>query len=321
MSTTEKDVFDTLVSYRPAETTICAEWTQLHQEQVLERILALSPNAVKAGSWRQRPRRRLAFAAIGVTAAGIVAAVGGIVLPANSPGGPETAIAAPFQRLQSAALHDPQPAVGAGQFSYLASESYTLKDGRLVMPKSLNKDWTTPNGDSWNWHSEDGLTNCSSGTLQGTRTFGNADQQFFDSLPTDPETLNTYMRSRVTGSNSKDEAVFVAVEDVLRTAGGLASTQLRAAFIGVLARTDHVTIREDARDALDRPATRVDFEDQKRRSGEMTSLYFAPSTSQLTQVQSSNTDGSGRRSVNVVTSQSIVDSLPSSMKSCPDYSE
>ena len=321
MNNTEDNVLDELSSYRPTDATIEAEWSKLTREHVLEQIIDQPESAVPAKTWRPRVQRRWVIAAVGVTAAGTLAAIGGIVLPTNSPGGPEAAIAAPFQRLQTAALHNPQPVVGQGKFAYVASAVYSVHDSKIVKTIALNKDWTAPNGNSWNSHSESGQTNCASAELRGTTTFGNADQNFFNNLPTDPDALNTYMRSHVGGSSSKDEAVFVAVEDVLRTAGGLASPQLRAALIGVLAQTNHVTVREDVRDVLNRAATRVDFKDQERRPGELNSLYFDPSTSQLVQVGASNSNGSSPSNVDVVTTQKVVDTLPASMKSCPDYSE
>lgn len=318
MNNHESDVLDALTDYRPLDATIEADWSYPSRKATLEQILTELPNAGPAMTRRPRIRRRYVIATIGVTAAGTLAAIGGIVLPANSPGGPEAAIAAPFQRLQNAALRDPQPVVGPGQFAYVASAAYTVRGSKLSKDAAISKDWTAANGDHWDWHREAGRTSCFSSTLRGTRTFGNADQGFFNKLPTDSTALATYMRSHVIGSSSRDEAVFVAVEDLLRTAGGLASPELRAALIGVLAQTDHVTVREDVRDVLNRAATRVDFEDQGRRPGERNSLYFDPSTSQLVQVEASSTDGAGQGDVDVMTTQKVVDALPDSMKSCKD---
>ena len=103
-------------------------------------------------------------------------------------------------------------------------------------------------------------------------------------MPTDPDKLNKYMRSHVTGSTSRDEAVFVAVGDALRIADGLASPKLRAAFLAVLSRTPGVTLFEGQRDDLNHPAIRADFVDQANRPGEVQSLYFDPTTFQLTEM-------------------------------------
>lgn len=323
MKPTHDNVLTALTSYRPTDATIEAEWSQLSREAALEEILSRPPDTDAPIMRRLRVRRRYVVAAIGVTAAGTLAAVGGIVLPANSPGGPETAIAAPFQRLQATALHDPQPVVGPGQFAYVSTAAHSTRHGKIVEQGStFSKDWTALNGDAWNWHRESGRTSCSSGRFRGTPNIGgNVNQNFLNDLPTDPDTLSAYMRSHLLGSSSRDHAVFVAVEDSLIKAGGLASPELRAALIGVLAQTDHVTVHENVHDVLKRKATRVDFEDQARQPGVRNSLYFDPSTSQLIQSEESSTDGSGRGNVQVMNTQKVVDSLPASMTSCADAGE
>jgi hypothetical protein len=91
------------------------------------------------------------------------------------------------------------------------------------------------------------------------------------------DALQSYLRNHVEGSSSHDEAVFVAVGDALRTAGGLASPKLRAAMLAVLSRTPGVILHLDAQDYLQRPAIRADFVDQQIRPGAVHAYYFDPS--------------------------------------------
>jgi hypothetical protein len=101
---------------------------------------------------------------------------------------------------------------------------------------------------------------------------------FFRRLPTNVGELTTYLRTHVQGSSSRDEAVFVAVSDALRTSGGLAAPRLRAAMLGALSRTPGVLVHLNQRDYLGRPAIRADFVNQRIRAGEIHSLYFDPTT-------------------------------------------
>jgi hypothetical protein len=106
-------------------------------------------------------------------------------------------------------------------------------------------------------------------------------RDYLTGLPTNVDDLTAYLRSHVSGSSSRDEAVFVAVGDALRTGDLLATSDLRAALVGVLARTPGVTVHQDQRDYLDRPATRIDFVDEQTRPDEVQSMYFDPATYQF----------------------------------------
>ncbi|MDT4936082.1 MAG: hypothetical protein QOK11_3974, partial [Pseudonocardiales bacterium] len=88
-----------------------------------------------------------------------------------------------------------------------------------------------------------------------------------------PADLDSYLRAHVSGSTSKDEAVFTAVGDMLR--GGLAPAHLRAAAIRVLEHTGHVTATS-ALDTLGRPAIQITFADAASRPGEDQALLFDP---------------------------------------------
>ncbi|MGI8679165.1 MAG: hypothetical protein ACR2LX_10840 [Jatrophihabitans sp.] len=148
----------------------------------------------------------------------------------------------------------------------------------------------------------------------------------------------------MSGSTSRDEAVFVAVGDDLRITDGLASSKLRAAMLGALGHVQRVQIHEGVRDVLGRPAVRADFVDQKNRPGELDSLYFDPATFQLLAERNGSSGGPsdphayqstsygamgapantqqqlvGPNNANVMTSEKVVGSLPSSVRNCPNH--
>lgn len=138
----------------------------------------------------------------------------------------------------------------------------------------------------------------------GEDSINNPSPAFLATLPTDPAALLNYLRAHVHGSSSTDEAVFVAVGDML--SGGFAPPALRAATLRVLERTPHVTVRS-GQDSLGRTATVVDFVDESGRPGVVQSLYFDPATARL--LQTGRTASDLAYSGTVVSSD-VVNSIP-----------
>jgi hypothetical protein len=139
------------------------------------------------------------------------------------------------------------------------------------------------------WTNHDGLRWFAYSANQGNPplvTWGENDTagaslRFMDSLPTTGSGLAAYLDTHVTGSSTKDEAIFTAVGDLIRLQG--APPALRAAAFQVLEHTAHITT-EPARDSLNRTAVKVTFHDPTGESGP-TSLLFDPATSVLLEEQ------------------------------------
>jgi hypothetical protein len=192
-------------------------------------------------------------------------------------------------------------------------QAYAVRDGRRAGSIARTWAWVSADGTTWERHAERGQVTCYRYDHVGQPNFGNATQSFFNSLPTEPRALTRYMRSHVSGSRSTDEAVFVAVGDALRERDGLASPALRAAFVAVLRRTPHVTVRTGEHDALGRPATQASFDEG---GGVVTSLYFEPSTGELLE-EGVSSGAHGPGNVDVATHESVVDQLPAAIARCP----
>lgn len=142
----------------------------------------------------------------------------------------------------------------------------------------------------------------------GRNDLNDPSTSFLAGLPTDPAALGSYLRTHVHGSSSRDEAVFVAVRDMLY--GGFAPPTLRTAVLRVLENTNHVTA-QGGDDPAGQPAVKVSFIDQNTRPGGVQTLYFDPDTARI--VQESIT-APGLTYLRTVTTTGIVTSVPSSVR-------
>jgi hypothetical protein len=145
----------------------------------------------------------------------------------------------------------------------------------------------------------------------------------------------------VNGSSSQDEALFVAAGDMLRQADLLAPSQLRAALVTVLSGISGMTVHTGVTDARGRPVVRVDWVNQALRPGDLSALYFDASTYQLLEERDGASGGPSSyngpspaytahesdpaptaeqlpnpANVEVVTAESVADSVPSDVLDC-----
>ncbi|MFN2563072.1 MAG: hypothetical protein ABR571_17490 [Jatrophihabitans sp.] len=285
-------VLDLVASYAPNEKTISAEWSSAAMRDTLASIVGNGGSALRAedagpvhdiplhflptASRRRRPARFLPVAAAVAIIAlitGIVAAVAGTSHRKGAVAG--GTVGAPFD--PPAGLSTATP--NADQYYHQVDEQLELDAAGKVKPDAqdamVNRNYVSATGE---------ITSIRTGSQNVCYRFGvttgssweQPTRAFFAALPTDVDALQTYLRNHVEGSSSHDEAVFVAVGDALRTAGGLASAKLRAAMLAVLSRTPGVVLHLNAQDYLDRPAIRADFVDQQIRPGEVHAYYFDP---------------------------------------------
>lgn len=238
------------------------------------------------------------------------------------------ALLLPGIRSETASPRDgQQAAVDEGHFAYVATASYNTRAGEISSAEAdvIKKKWTAPNGDAWTWRSESGHASCTSRKFRGRPAFGNIQQDWLAQLPTESDALIEHIRAQLppagSGDGSEDKAIFDAIDETLSVGQGLTPPALRTALLDALGKIGHVTVRAGNHDVLQRRATRVDFHDQALRARSRRSLYFDPSTSKLTQLEDSSTNGSKSGSVQVVTDEKVVNSLPAEIKSCPDVGE
>jgi hypothetical protein len=344
------DVMAAVAGLRPTRSSLAAEWGADRQAEILHRIVGDEPAAgreraheiplqfVPAGHGSRRSGR-VSRLALGVSIAAVVAAAGTVVAAVSSGNGGGDLAAGALGPAFDPPTGLSSDTIGPGQYSYRALRQLDVDaDGKPVQNDQamVERNWIAANGDvvSIRTGSQNGCTTFPSG---GAASFIEPTLSFFESLPTDVDALNAYMRAHVEGSSSRNEAVFVSVGDALQTADGLASPRLRAAFVAVLSRTPGVSLHEDVTDYLGRPALRADFVDQRIRPGEVQSLYFDPTTFALLEDreggngQPSTYDGpspaydstrvpdvatdpeqlTGAAFIDVMTSEKTVDTLPS----------
>jgi len=272
-----EDLLDRLAAYRPTTSTIDADWPPAERARARARLLTTRPDR----SLRFRPAERRmprALAPVAASAA-VLALIGAVLVTAlgDSGGRGAAPAAGPTHVTATDVPVD-------GQYAYRYDHQIDLDvSGRPMAagPDELrNRSWVAPNGDVVSSR-EGSQSGCEVFPRAGSPDMSAPSRDFLAGLPTDVGQLAGYLRGHVAGSTSRDEAVFVAIGDALRTGDLLATSQLRGALFGVLGTTSGVTIHPDQQDYLGRPAIRADFVDERNRPGEVQSMYFDPNTYQL----------------------------------------
>lgn len=334
----EADPIARLAAFRPTGTSVQHEWSATVRDDVRARVLGETAGIAPRLRFRPARRTRSVLAPLAAAAA-VVALIGGIVYATAGSGGDDNVQAAgPIYR---ASAYRDTPIVGPHQYSRRMVTAYRLNPGHAPVVMGTSEDWIAPDGSIWTKRTTVGAANeCLHFTFSGPADFSVPDQAFLDALPTDPAALLDHLRSHVSGSSSRDEAVFVAVGDMLRTADGLATSQLRAAIPEMLSHSARVTVHPGVTDFRGRNAVRADFVEGKDRPGELDSLYFDASTFQLLEERagatpgpvppyattaydasvaptSTSTDLTGNATVTVLDSETVVDTLPSDVAGCP----
>jgi hypothetical protein len=283
------------------------------RQQLLAQITSTQVHRTTCGLGQRTRRPRWTVNVMAITMAAIVAVVISVLLPTNGPGGPGRANAAELEHL--AVIAGSGPTVEAGQYDFVSKVGMQDPGARGGIDRWVEQYWTAADGETW------GDTNrAPAGEFCIHRFPPPADSAeledpgtgFLATLPTAPEALAAYFQSHVEGSTSRDEAVFVAVSDILRT--GRAIPALRAELFRVLEDTGHVYVTEDARDSRGRAEVRVDFIDEQQRHGEIQSLYFDPDTARvMDEVLSAN----GHTAFSSVTTRSaVVAKVPQLLLDC-----
>ncbi|WP_460603458.1 hypothetical protein [Jatrophihabitans fulvus] len=309
------DVLDAVRALSPDDRTLQRDWppaARAHQralvlapctadstdvDDVFDLVgTAAPPDAVgtvgTAGTARFRARRGVGVRLAPIAAAVAVVVAGALAMAVLWPsGGDEPGLrpgGAPFAATDVVDT----PRVGPGQYGRIVSDVFTVRDGRLVATGERSQDWIAPDGTVWSYRTGGtGGPECFRFPLDGAPGTSSPTRSWFDGLPTDPAALDRWLRSHVSGSTSRDEAVFVAVGDMLRDGGPLASSRLRASLVSVLSRTGGVTVHRAVTGPDGRAAVRADFVDQDKRPGELRSLYFAPGSFELVAETSARTGG------------------------------
>lgn len=286
---------DAVISARPEADAIDQAWYIGRRQQVLQQVMATArPVAAPTPLRPRRPRWGLIAAAVAlVAAAGLFAQV---LLPMGAPGSPQAAAA--LDRLASAVpVQEPIPD-GHFELTVYQETGKAETENGFIAYRTERSTWLAPDG--WAWARQ-------TGDDAAYHLFSPVPRNYdLNLVPADPTVMEAYLRARVMGSSSVEEALFVAVVNTLSFDPTPAAT--RAAAIRMLAGVPGVTVTEGATDPRGRPATEVRFVDEKHRPGVANSLYLDPADAQLlAEVQT--VDGKPDYTC-VYIERRIVDSLP-----------
>ena len=328
--TSVRDPFDVLTTHRPDEPTLQADWPSPRRAELLARVLdaattpttANGPTRAWAGTgvgatkprepslWR-RPLPRLA------AAVALAAAIGGYTL--ISPGTPRVAPAAGLDTLSAIARSAAAQPIPAGQFAHLLTQSHQSGQATSLAPTAdPDKVGALPQGrvsqTRESWISADGIMWVRDSSSAGPAVerwkfclpqgdIAQPSPAAIDQWPTDAAGLEALLRSQVSGSTSQDEAVFVAIGDVLRL--GYTPPAIRAAAIEVLGGLPQVTTATRTVNGV--ALLDVSFRDEVARPGVTATLIFDSTTSEL---MAESLAGGGADYAAEYSQRSLVPSVP-----------
>jgi hypothetical protein len=205
---------------------------------------------------RTRTRRRR-LVGLGVATGAVAAALAlalPAVLPSGSLGAPSPATAAAAERLAITAARAPVDRIGPGQFRYSVVAQRSVMeatDGRTTESSRIES-WVAADGRRWERSAFSGGVGLDFFPAPTGDSVNYPSAQALANLPRDPNELVQYLLRRVSGSSSREEAVFVALTDLLRS--GIPDAQLRASLLRAIGLLPDVGVDEHATDALGRPA-------------------------------------------------------------------
>lgn len=281
---TERQVADAVSAARPDPVAIGSAWSTGRRERVLTDILA-STDAETGGAHTQphrshlvlagraRPagtpaRRRSRWALVAAASALLVLAglVVQVVAPVGRPGSPQAAAA--LDRLAAAVPDGPVIPADAYELTVYEDSGIAKSDRGSFEYATQRSTWTASDG--WSWAHQTGHD-------AHYYVFAPVPKNYdLHSVPADPALMEAYLRLRVGGSTSVEEAMFEAVRETLGFTPTPAAT--RVTTFRMLARIPGVTVTEGSTDPAGRPATRLSFVDEEHRPGIVNSIYLDAAT-------------------------------------------
>ncbi len=257
---------DALIAARPDIDDLGHDWYPGRRARVLRDVLA-QPRTGSAP--RPRPVRRWGLIAAAAAVVSVLGLLAQVLVPLGSPGSPQTA-----QALENLALAVPgKPVIPESSYQltvYNEAGLFETEDG-MVPYTTERHTWLAADG--WAWAHQ-------TGDDPAYYIFQPAPRNYDLNLaPADPALMQAYLRARVMGSSSVEEAIFEAVKETLIFTPTPAAT--RAAAIRMLKDVPGVSVVEDSTDPAGRSATEVRFVDDKNRPGMENSIFLDSADTQL----------------------------------------
>lgn len=321
-----------LAATRPTDADVDAEFPRAVREMIVDEIVQWRPDSSPAvtplRTRRAGPRRWLTLVAAGVVVALVV-----LGLQTFAPGR-QVAVVTPLPSGGSATTTLYQPPLGVPYAAALEPVAEAAEKQPLLMPTGtrflhlVTSDAQTDtatvshdmyvSSDGWIWRSD---------TVDGVVTFWmlyHPNVADYSALPADPAALEAALRAG-TGSNSGDERVFKAIDDILTSR--TAPPAIRAAAIRVLDRvakspqapettkngevaSPEVTLETTTVSGVD--AVRATLTDSGSRPGVSYSMVLDATTGDLIASDTVGPDLSGNQIIRTTTesTRELVDSLP-----------
>jgi hypothetical protein len=288
---------DALVAARPSDKDVEQAWYIGRRERVLQQVLS-SPGSPSHGTAALHGGAGRRWALIAVAAAFVVVLglFAQVLLPLGSAGSPQVAQA--LDHLAASVPTSPIIPDGSYELTVYTESGVAETDNGKVAYTSRRSTWTAADG--WSWVHQTGNDPAWYIFKPGPKNYD------LNDVPADPAIMETYLRARVLGSSSVEEALFEAVKETLIFTPTPAAT--RAAAIRMLARVPSVTVVEDTADPSGRDATEVRFVDEDHRPGIVNAIYLDPGNTQL--IAELQTENGKPYYTCLYTERRIVTSLP-----------
>lgn len=290
------DLLTRLSEARPIDADLRERWSPEEQAQLLDRIQA-------QGTRSRRPARRpvLLLAAAAVTAIALI--------PTVTSGGDAHAREGLLQLAAVASATDGIP-LSPGTYLHVKTESVQSNNRVFGDGESYDTDresWVRWDGAQWavDTRPSEGWTEYQYFPPRTTDVgFGTPTPEFVAGLPDRPAELREYLDATVSGSNSHNEALFVAVTDL--AASHLLDPATFAVALEVLADVDGVQTEDvsvEGRDAVEISYRRFHLD-----LVGVHSLTIDKATAQVLEVSSSSPGGTDTSTTTLL---DAVDSIPS----------
>ena len=285
------DLLQRLEAARPTDAELDDAWALQDRDALLAQILGSEPPT--------RSRRRW------LTAAAVVV---GLALATTVVDTDQPAAAAQLRALAARAASTAAPTIAPGTFLHVSYES-TQQNSPLFgdgNESSMDREaWIRWDGTTWAVDTEqpEGWRYYHVFEPPEVPEFGLPTPELAASLPDDPKALRAHLDEHVSGSNSHEEAIFVAVTDLARSY--LLPRDTWAAALEVLAGLDGVQTEDTVVDG--RPAVEVTY--RERWAGLLGThvLLLDRATGQVVAEETSDPGSTYRRETRLV---EVVDELP-----------
>lgn len=227
------DLMQQLHAARPTDGQLDTMWPEEQRTEALARVLNTPSHS------RRRPLR-----------AGVLVAAATVAALAVAPtilGSGEAAAQADLKALAMAAVAAGGPVIEEGTFLHVKTEALQQNSSLFGDGETLDtnrESWVRWDGETW------AIDTRPSAGWREYHEFARADEpslsnptpEFAASLPDHPDALRTYLDEHVSGSNSHEEAIFVAVSDLARS--HFLPPETLAAALHVLADVEGVETRD-----------------------------------------------------------------------------